>query len=419
MNSRRDVLKAAAVSLALTPTLASLAAPILARKSLRILILGGTGFLGPAVVDAALKRGHSLTLFNRGRREKLVGAPDRTEKLYGNRDPDKHAQTTTIDGKEADDTASPKGLDELKGKSWDAVVDTSGYVPRIVNASASLLAQSVAQYVFISTLSVYARNDRPGLDESDELAPIADPSVESMGARFENYGPLKALCEQAAEKAMPGRVTNIRPGYIVGPLDTTDRFTYWPVRVSKGGNVLVPGAPDDPFQFIDVRDLADFIIRCIENKTVGVFNATGPTPPASNASLMAACLDASKSLGLAKDATFTYAAYETLAPLGAPPGTFPILLPAQGDYAGFHRRSIAKASAAGLTHRPPADTCKAILEWWPKALELRAKVDAQLREEAAAKGRPAPPPLPANPLRAGPTQDDETRWLAALAKDQR
>jgi 2'-hydroxyisoflavone reductase len=380
-------------------------------KSLRILILGGTGFLGPAVVDAAKARGHALTLFNRGRTEKRIGIIDGVEKLYGNRDPKLHA----VDG---DDT-SPQGLaqieDKIKaGEKWDAIVDTSGYVPRIVKASAELLAKASSHYVFISTISVYASNDTPNSDETARIGTMGDPTIESMGAQSENYGPLKALCEQAAEAAMPGKVLNIRPGFIVGPGDPTDRFTYWPVRVSKGGDVLAPNAPVDPVQFIDVRDLAEWIIRCIENRTVGVMNATGPhsgdTATAFTiGKLLDACKTASKS-----DAKFTWIPLEFIEKQGIIPGAdFPIWVPASGQSAGFHRVNVDRAVKAGLTFRGAEVTCRDTLAWWPKEVERRTRVGKQLVEDATKAGRPAPNlPDPKN-LRAGLNSEREAAAFTA------
>jgi 2'-hydroxyisoflavone reductase len=368
-----------------------------AGASLSILILGGTGFLGPAVIDAAQARGHKVTIFNRGRREKYVGTRDNIEKLYGNRDPEKHADEEKNEG--------PKGLEELKGKKFDAVVDTSGYVPRIVKASAELLAPNVGQYLFISTLSVYAKNDAKNADESDAVGVMTDPTVEEMGSSFENYGPLKALCEQAAEAAMPGKVSNIRPGFIVGPGDTTDRFTYWPVRVSRGGEVLVPGTAEDAVQIIDVRDLAEFAVHCLETKAVGVMNACGPKDAMTNGQVLSACVSASAGVRKEKavtDPTLTYVPYEWLGANGIPPGALPILLPPDGETAGFHTRSNAKAVKAGLKFRTIEDTCGALIAWWPKAVELRAKVLKQQTEDNAKAGKPAPR-MPAEPdaLRAG------------------
>lgn len=362
------------------------AAPIGGGKGLKILILGGTGFLGPAVVNAALARGHTLTLFNRGRTEKkkqeLYGEPvfPDLEKIHGNRDPDKHA----VD----DDPSSPKGLAGLEGdRTWDAVVDTSGYVPRIVKASAELLKGRVKHYTFISSVSVYKDNSRPWGDESREVGTMADPTIEEMGAQFENYGPLKALCEQAAEAALPGRVANIRPGLIVGPWDPTDRFTYWPVRVATGGEVLAPGNADDPVQIIDVRDLGEWIVHCIEKSIAGVFNALGPQTGLTIGKVLEACKTASGS-----DATFTWASAEFLeSQQVAPWGHMPVWIPPKGEMAGFHQWKCEKAAAAGLTFRPILDTCKATLDWWStlpesrRTAKMRAGIDADREAELLKK----------------------------------
>ena len=188
---------------------------------MNLLILGGTVFLGRHLVEAALARGHAVTLFNRGQHN-----PDlfpEVERLRGDRDGD---------------------LQALEGRRWDAVVDTCGYVPRVVRASAEMLAPNVDHYTFISSISVYADTSKPGIDEQAPVGTLDDPTTEEVTG--ESYGPLKALCEQAAEAAMPGRVLNIRPGLIVGPHDPTDRFTYWVRRVAEGGEVLAPGNPHAP-----------------------------------------------------------------------------------------------------------------------------------------------------------------------------
>src|SRR5436305_8538311 len=185
-----------------------------ADKPLRILILGGTGFIGPHMVESARARGHTVTLFNRGKTHPEL-FPD-LEKLRGDRD-----------GK----------LDALKGRKWDAVVDTSGYVPRIVKMSADLLAPEVKQYVFISSISVYPEDVKPGANESTPTQELKEPGSEEVR---KHYGALKALCEQTVEQSMPGRATTIRPGLIVGPGDPTDRYTYWPVRIDRGGEALAP-----------------------------------------------------------------------------------------------------------------------------------------------------------------------------------
>jgi 2'-hydroxyisoflavone reductase len=221
---------------------------------MKLLILGGTVFLGRHLTEAALAAGHDVTLFNRGQHNANL-YPD-LEKLRGDRD---------------------GGLDVLKGRTWDAVVDTCGYIPRLVRDSASLLSDAVDHYTFISTLSVYDDFRVRGLREEAAVGTLDDETVEAVtGGSKGTYGPLKALCEQAAEAAMPGRVLCARPGLMVGPYDPTDRFTYWPVRVARGGQVLVPPTPQAPVQFIDARDLATWVMRMAEHNKTGVYNATGP-----------------------------------------------------------------------------------------------------------------------------------------------
>jgi 2'-hydroxyisoflavone reductase len=314
-------------------------------KGKTILILGGTSFLGPQVVEAAQKRGHTLTLFNRGKTNPQL-FPD-IEKLHGDRDGQ---------------------LDALKGRKWDAVVDTSGYVPRVVRMSAELLKDAVQQYIFISSISVYSDNSKPGMDESGPIAKLTDETNEDF--RGEPYGALKALCEVAVEQTLPGRTTNIRPGLIVGPGDPSDRFTYWPVRVARGGEVLAPGTPKDPVQFIDVRDLGEWIVTCIEHGTMGVFNATGPKAECKMGELLEACKKAGGS-----DAKFAWAGAEFLEQQKVSPWQdMPVWVPPIGDSAGFSRVSAAKAIAKGLTFRPLADTVKATLEWFRTLPEERQKM---------------------------------------------
>ncbi|MBL8880251.1 MAG: NAD-dependent epimerase/dehydratase family protein [Phycisphaerales bacterium] len=279
-----------------------------------------------------------------------------------------------------------------------------------------MLAPNVGQYVFISTLSVYADNSKPGLDESDTLATMTDPTNENVQ---EYYGALKALCEKAVQAAMPATSTILRPGYIVGPGDTSDRFTYWPVRTSRGGEMLVPGKPDDPVQFIDVRDLADFAIRCAENRIFGVFNATGPERKYLVSELMTACLAASKSNGGKSDAAFRFAPYDWLAANGCPVGTLPILLPSEGETAGFHQRSVAKAVAAGMKFRSAEDTCGALIKWWPEAVALRENVAKKVNEDRQTKGLPTTTQPAAEMLRAGISPEMETKLLAALRESNK
>jgi 2'-hydroxyisoflavone reductase len=298
-----------------------------------ILILGGTGFLGPHVVDAALARGHAVTLFNRGKtRPELY---PNVEKLQGDRD-----------GK----------LEALKGRTWDSVVDTSAYVPRITKLSAELLAPSVKQYVNISTISVYARRDRVGADETTPLATIADPTSEDKKA---HYGALKALCEQAAEAAMPGRVATIRPGLIIGPGDPSGRFTHWPTRMAEGGEVLCPGDGSTPVQYIDGRDLGAWIVKVIEDGTVGVFNALGPEERITMKEVLEACNAAG---GTRAALTWVDAAFLEKQEVTSW-GDMPMWFDAKGDMAGFGTLSNARAVAAGLVFRPILETAKDTLAW--------------------------------------------------------
>jgi 2'-hydroxyisoflavone reductase len=332
----------------------------------KILILGGTGFLGPACTDSARARGHTVTLFNRGRsegRRKSAGrpsaVPEGVEVLYGNRDPEKTADADNDESKgEKKDPNSPKGLSQLEGHTWDAVIDTSGYWPRMVKASAEALAPSVKQYVFISSISVYPKNDTPDQDETAETAVLKDPTTEQFGSRFENYGAGKAACEAAAEAAMPGRTTSIRAGFIVGARDGSKRFIYWPVRASQGGPMIVPGTPTDPMQVIDVRDLADFIVRCIEQGTMGPFNVTGPEKPYTMKAFVDGCIK-----GVGGSATPEWIPTDFLEKQDVKQN-FPLWLPPEGESAGFHRRSVARAIKAGLTFRPLEDTAKATLDWY-------------------------------------------------------
>ncbi|MGI8554281.1 MAG: NAD-dependent epimerase/dehydratase family protein [Dehalococcoidia bacterium] len=308
-----------------------------------LLILGGTVFVGRHLVDAALEHEHQVTLFNRGQHN-----PDlypEVEKLRGDRDGD---------------------LDALRGRRWDAVIDTSGYVPRIVRASAELLANAVEQYSFISTISVFNNFSRPNADESTPVGKIEDETIED---RTKYYGPLKALCEQAAEAAMPGRVLTIRPGLIVGPHDPTDRFTYWPRRVAQGDEVLAPGRPGRPVQIIDGRDLAEWNIRMIEAGGRGIYNATGPDYQLTMGQMLEECRTVT---GTAT--RFIWVDEQFLLDQGVTPWReIPVWLPESGDTDGFSTVNCAKAIAAGLTFRPLADTIRATLEW--DAIRLPATGD--------------------------------------------
>ncbi|HWI50731.1 MAG TPA: NAD-dependent epimerase/dehydratase family protein [Symbiobacteriaceae bacterium] len=298
---------------------------------MKILMIGGTVFLGRHIVEAALQRGHEITLFNRGQRNPEL-FPE-LEKLRGNRD---------------------GGLDVLKGRRWDAVIDTCGYVPRIVSASAQLLADSTEHYTFISTCSVYP--DQPNATEETPVNTLADETVEQVTG--ETYGGLKALCEKAAEAAMPGRVLNVRPGLIVGPHDPTDRFTYWPVRVARGGEILAPGRPDSRVQVIDGRDLAAWVVRMAEARQVGVYNTTGPQHRLTLGELLTTAKEVSGS-----DAAFTWVSDEFMVGQKAGPWVeVPLWVPDGGSDAIFSVVSD-KAFAAGLTCRPVADTVRDTIAW--------------------------------------------------------
>jgi len=295
----------------------------------RLLLLGGPKFLGRAVIDAALEGDHDVTLFNRG----TTGAdlyPD-VPRILGDRD---------------------GGLDGLRGGEWDAVVDTSGYLPRLVGASAELLKDAAGHYVFVSSISVYA-SFAEVVDERAPVAELSEPGSEDVGT---DYGALKALCEQAVESAFPGRATAVRAGLIVGPRDPTGRFTYWPHRVARGGDVLVPGPAWRPVQLIDVRDLAAWIVRACEERPSGPFNATGATT-------MGAVLDSSRRVagssvrGVEVDDAF-------LADQGV--GEW-MELPLWVDtrnvgWRHFLEVDTSRATAAGLTFRPLDDTVAATLE---------------------------------------------------------
>lgn len=320
---------------------------------MKLLILGGTAFLGRHLTEVALQRGHEVTLFNRGQRN-----PDlypEVEQLRGDRN---------------------GNLEALKGRRWDAVIDTSGYVPRIVRESAELLADHVEHYTFISSISVYAGFDQPN-DESSPVGKIEDESVEQVTG--ETYGPLKALCEQAAEAAMPGRVLNIRPGLIVGAHDPTDRFTYWPHRIARGGEVLAPGRPDRPVQIIHARDLAEWNIRMVEERQTGVYNATGPAYRLTMEEVLQTCKAVSGS-----DASFTWVEESFLKEhqVGAWVEV-PLWIPEDGP-AAMNETNVAKAIGAGLTFRPLAEIVRDTLEWdrtRPADLQRRAGLKAERESE--------------------------------------
>jgi 2'-hydroxyisoflavone reductase len=331
-------------------------------KPLRILILGGTGFTGPEQVRYAVGRGHKVTVFNRGK-TKRGEIPEGVEQLVG----DRNGQ-----------------LDALKGKQWDVVIDNPTTLPVWVRDAAEILKGNVDRYVFISTISVYAEHGTPGKDETAELAKYNGPdpykeTMETMRASgFQLYGPLKALSEQEAEKWFPKKTLVIRPGLIVGPNDQTDRFTYWPVRIDRGGEVLAPGNPTDPVQIIDARDIAEWTIRMVENGETGIYNATGPAKPLGMGEMLEGIKGALKS-----DAKLTWVNAQFLEQQKvAPWSDMPVWIPPQGEMGGMGRTSIAKALAKGLTFRPLEVTARDTLAYF-KSLppERQAELKAGLKPE--------------------------------------
>ncbi|HEY4059167.1 MAG TPA: NAD-dependent epimerase/dehydratase family protein [Kofleriaceae bacterium] len=376
----------------------------------KILILGGTGFIGPVTVAAAIARGHEVTVFNRGKREKTRPLEQKVEHLYGNRDPLLPADDDKgPDGQLLHPDGSPKGLEQLAGRTFDCVIDNSGFYPRIVKASAEALKTS-GQYIYISSISAYADATIPasGGDENTPLATMDDPTLENMGEQMQFYGSLKALCEKAAQDVFGERATVVRPGFIVGPGDPTDRFTYWPVRASKGGEMLAPGAPDDPLQWIDVRDLAAWLVKLAEDGTHGTFNALGPSRPAKWGDVLNACVAASPNAGT----KLVWVSTEWLDKKGKlEDESFPIWIPPVGKFAGFHRFNNDRAEAAGLTFHPVADTLEALLDWWPGEMAKRAKITQQLVADAQLKGTPPPKLGDPSAMRAGPSADAEKAIL--------
>ena len=290
---------------------------------MRLLLLGGPKFVGRAVIDVASARGHEVTLFNRGTTG--AGLYPELDRVVGDRD---------------------GGLEGLRGREWDAVVDTSGYLPRVVGQSAGLLADAVGHYVFVSSISVYA-SFAEVVDEGSELAELSAPGSEDISA---DYGALKALCEREVDTAFPGRSTAVRAGLIVGPHDPTGRFTYWPHRVARGGDVLVPGPAWRPIQLVDVRDLAAWIVTAAEERLSGAFNATGPAT-------MGAVLDAARR---ASGSTARAVEVDDAFLTGQGVGEWmelPLWIdPSNDDWRHFMDVDASRATAAGLTFRPLDET---------------------------------------------------------------
>lgn len=327
---------------------------------MKILILGGTLFLGKHIVESAMRNGHEVTLFNRGKRNPEL-FPE-VEKLTGDRDSD---------------------IDALKGRKWDVVIDTCGYIPRIVEKSAEILKDNVGLYVFISTISVYKDFSKPGITEESPLATLEDQSDEAL--TNETYGALKTHCEERVTKHFPDNNLIIRPGLIVGPDDYTDRFTYWPVRIQKGFSVLVPENTNYPVQFIDVRDLADFTVKMAENNTKGVFNATGPEMRLTFKRFIDQCatfapVDLDLQFVKIPDPFLEDSLNEHNA--GLP------MLEAKGEWAGIEHVDCRKAIDAGLKFRPLSTTILDTLIWYqglPMEREMKAGLTAEVEKRIIQK----------------------------------
>ncbi|WP_313222038.1 NAD-dependent epimerase/dehydratase family protein [Pseudoxanthomonas mexicana] len=370
MTTRRDLFKlgalaAAAAALPSFATAAGEAKPVgKAAKPLNILILGGTGFTGPFQVEYALKRGHKVTLFNRGKRPSPEW-PAAVEQLHGDR--------------------NTGDLAALKGRKWDVCIDNPTSLPFWVRDAGQVLKGNVGHYLFISTISVYADGSKPSINENSPLAQYKGKDAmaetqQTLRADIENlYGPLKALSEVEAHKQFGKNVTIVRPGYIVGPRDETDRFTYWPHRVAQGGEILVPGDGNDPIQIIDGRDLGEWMIRLAEAGTTGTFNACGPDYPLSMDAMLYGCQAVT---GGGMTLTHVSPAFLDEQQVG-----LPIWVPSKDNpYAGYGAVSNERAIAAGLTFRPLATTVQDLLAWFHSLpAERQAKLGAGITREKEAE----------------------------------
>jgi 2'-hydroxyisoflavone reductase len=361
-NSRRDLIQFAALAASAfaSPALADTGTP----KPMRLLILGGTGFIGPHQVRYALARGHHMTIFNRGRQQEDWPGP--VEELLGDRNGD---------------------LKALEGRDWDVCIDNPTTLPVWVRDVARVLKGHIGQYIFISTISAYAANDKP----ADETAPLAvykgaDPmaeTIDTLRADPKLYSPLKAVSEaEARTQYGEAATTIIRPSLIVGPGDETDRFTYWPVRLSRGGEILAPGDGSDPVQFIDVRDLAEWTIRMAERRVAGAFNASGPASPIT----MREMLDGIAQ-GIRVDPKLVWAPTAFLkANKVSAWRDMPVWIPGQDETFGFHRRDVSRAIAEGLSYRSLPIIAADTLAWFNTLpAERQAKLRAGLTAEREAE----------------------------------
>lgn len=375
--TRRDTLKLGGLGLGAV-ALSGLATRILADhhgavpkadRPLNILILGGTGFTGPFQVRYALARGHRVTIFNRGSRS--LDWPGPVEELVGDRN----------DG----------ALDALKDRQWDVCIDNPTTLPFWIRDAGEVLQGKVGHFLFTSTLSVYASNAVVGADETAETLRYTgeDAMAESMETLRANmgdlYGPLKAESEREVARWFPDQNTIIRPTLIVGPGDQTDRFTYWPLRMARGGQVLAPGDGKDPVQIIDARDLAEFTIRMAESKTGGAFNACGPDYPFTFEAMLHGIRAVT---GVAAELNWAPAEFLAKQELN-PWSDMPVWVPRQGEYGGFSTWSNQRAIAAGMTFRPFADTVSATLEWFreqsdERQADIRSGISAERETKALA-----------------------------------
>ena len=350
--NRRDAIKMGAAVAAGTMFGTELLA---ASKPLKVLIFGGTGFIGPHFVKALREHGHTLTLFNRGKRAPEM-FPD-IETLIG----DRNGQ-----------------VDALKNRDWDIVIDDSGYLLKHVRLTTELLKDHTQYYLYISSISAYADFKKPNIDEDYALAELKDPETQDIMA---NYGALKAGCEKIVEAAFGQRCSIVRPTYIVGPGDHTDRFTYWPVRVSRGGEMLAPGSASDPVQFIDVRDLAEFVRLCVEQRIPGRYNACN----APRSVKMGQLLDISKRITKA-DTKYVWVSAEFLdAQKLLDSNEIPIWAPPSAEWIGAAQISSARAVAKGLKFRDPATTVADTLAWHASRPPEQQKLKAGLPPEREAE----------------------------------
>ena len=383
--SRRQTIKTAALgvgaaALAMSP-LRALAREDRA-KPMKILILGGTGFLGPKIVRSALERGHEVTLFNRGRTNPHLFAD--LEKLVGDRYSD---------------------LSALEGRSWDAVIDPFTYVPRTVSASAELLAPNVGHYLVISSISVYPAFPERGMDETASVAEVPENVIEQVQTHREvgvHYGGFKALCERAAEDAMPGRTCAVRPGLIVGDGDMTNRFTWWPHRVRLGGEMIAPQTPDRSVQVVNVNDLGAFIVTASEKGLTGAYNADS-TPGSIT---MGSILETSREVS-GSDASFTWIDHEFLGERGVRAWShLPAWIPPAGPYTGAGYVSVEKATKAGLRQSSLRDTIRQTYDWIDNGMPDAVKAQlAQGVDSATGRGSGIPPALERDVLKAWHDRD--------------